>query len=141
LQEIEAPRFRDIRHTKVVRLSALRTGRLYPPENIPGTHFCWRLSRPQVHSAAGKIMSLKNSIDTIWNRAHDLLACGALPQPTTPPCSPILLLLSFLISAGRTFVIFLLKRFPLQRPVYCLSEWSTIAELCLAAVVRLCMAI
>jgi hypothetical protein len=25
---------------KVVRLSALRTGLLYYPENIPGTHFC-----------------------------------------------------------------------------------------------------
>jgi hypothetical protein len=25
---------------KVVKLSALRTGRLYPPGNIPGTHFC-----------------------------------------------------------------------------------------------------
>jgi hypothetical protein len=24
----------------VVTLSALRTGRLYPQENIPGTHFC-----------------------------------------------------------------------------------------------------
>ena len=39
LQEIEAPRFEDNRHMKVVRLSALRTGRLYPPGNIPGTHF------------------------------------------------------------------------------------------------------
>ena len=29
-QEVEAPRFRDILHMKVVRLSALRTGRLYP---------------------------------------------------------------------------------------------------------------
>jgi len=28
------------RHMKAVSLSALRTGRLYPPENIPGTHFC-----------------------------------------------------------------------------------------------------
>jgi len=27
-------------HMKVVRLSALRTGRFYPPGNIPGTHFC-----------------------------------------------------------------------------------------------------
>ena len=25
----------------VVRLSTLRTGRLYPPRNIPGTHLCW----------------------------------------------------------------------------------------------------
>jgi hypothetical protein len=32
---------------KVVRLSALRTGRLYPPGNIPGTHFFLRLSQPQ----------------------------------------------------------------------------------------------
>ena len=31
-QEIEAPRFQDSRHTKVVMLSALRTGRLYPQE-------------------------------------------------------------------------------------------------------------
>jgi hypothetical protein len=37
-QEVEAPRFPDNRHMKVVRLSAVSTGRLYPPENIPGTH-------------------------------------------------------------------------------------------------------
>jgi hypothetical protein len=30
--EVEAPRFQDNRHMKVVRLSALRTGRLYPQE-------------------------------------------------------------------------------------------------------------
>jgi hypothetical protein len=30
-QEVEAPRFIDNRHMKVVRLSALPTGRLYPP--------------------------------------------------------------------------------------------------------------
>jgi hypothetical protein len=40
LQEVEAPRFLDNRHMKVVRLSALRTGRHYAPGNIPGTHFC-----------------------------------------------------------------------------------------------------
>jgi hypothetical protein len=32
LQEVEALRFQDNRHMKVVRLSALRTGRLYPQE-------------------------------------------------------------------------------------------------------------
>ena len=31
-QEVEAPRFQDNRHIKVVRLSALRTGRFYPQE-------------------------------------------------------------------------------------------------------------
>ena len=31
-QEVEATRFQDIRHMKVVRVSALRTGRLYPQE-------------------------------------------------------------------------------------------------------------
>jgi len=31
-QEVEAPRFQDTRHMKVVRLSALRTGRLYAQE-------------------------------------------------------------------------------------------------------------
>ena len=31
-QEVEAPTFHDNRHMKVVRLSALRTGRLYPQE-------------------------------------------------------------------------------------------------------------
>jgi hypothetical protein len=35
-QKAEAPRFQDSRHMKVVRLSALLTGRLYPPGNIPG---------------------------------------------------------------------------------------------------------
>ena len=33
-----------------------------PPGNIPGTHFCWRLSQPQGHSAAGRIMSMKKKI-------------------------------------------------------------------------------
>jgi hypothetical protein len=31
-QEVEVPRFHDIRHMKVVRLSASRTGSLYPQE-------------------------------------------------------------------------------------------------------------
>jgi len=36
-----------------------------PPGNAPGTHFCQRLSRPQGHSAIGRIMSMKNSNETI----------------------------------------------------------------------------
>ena len=62
---------------------------LLPPGNIPGTHFCYRLSRPQGHSAARRIMSMKNSDDTIGNRTCDLLTCSAVPQPTAPPRSQI----------------------------------------------------
>ena len=70
---------------KVVMLSGLRTGRIYPPGNFPGTHFCQRLSRPQGRSAAGRIMSMKISNNTIGNRSSDLPACSAVPQPTAPP--------------------------------------------------------
>ena len=72
LQEVEVPLFQDIRHMKVVRLSAVRIGRLYPPGKIPGTHFCQRLIQPQGHNAVGRIMSVKNSNDTIGNQIRDL---------------------------------------------------------------------
>jgi hypothetical protein len=85
LQEVEAHRFLNNRHMKVVKLSALRTGRLYPPGKIPGTHFCQRLSRPQGHSATETIMSMKNSSDIIGNRTRDVPVCSAVPQPTAPP--------------------------------------------------------
>ena len=55
-----------------------------PSENIPGNHFCKRLSQPQGHSAAGRIMSMKNSNDTIGNRTHDLpTQLTALPRAPT----------------------------------------------------------
>jgi len=41
----------------VARLTALRTGRIYPPGDTPGTHFCYRLSPP--HSVAGRIIQQK----------------------------------------------------------------------------------
>jgi hypothetical protein len=45
---------------KVVRVSALRIGRLYPRGDMHDTHFCWRLNRPQGYSAAGRIKLMKN---------------------------------------------------------------------------------
>jgi len=39
-QDVEAPRFQDNLHMKEVRLSALRTGRLYTPGNIHGSYLC-----------------------------------------------------------------------------------------------------
>ena len=43
----------------VVSLSALRTGPFLPPGNTHGTHFCWRLNRPQGHSAIGRLCQWK----------------------------------------------------------------------------------
>jgi hypothetical protein len=55
-----------------------------PPGNTSGTHFFYRLSRPLGQSATERIMSLKNSNDTIGNRARDLPVFSAVPQPTAP---------------------------------------------------------
>ena len=59
-----------------------------PPGNIPGTHFCYRLSQTQGHRTAGRSVSMKNFNDTIGNRTRDLLACSAVPQPIAPPRAP-----------------------------------------------------
>ena len=77
-QDVEVNRFQDNRHMKVVSLSALRTGRLYPTGNVPGTHFCYTL----------RIMSMKNSSDTTGNRTSELPICSAVPQPTAKPRGP-----------------------------------------------------
>ena len=87
---------------KVERLSALRAGRFYTPGDIPGTHFGWRLSQPQGHSAAGRITSMKNSNDTFGNRTRDLPTCGVVPQPTAPPRAPSYYVCKYLLY-GETF--------------------------------------
>jgi hypothetical protein len=84
-QEVDSPRFQDSRLMKVVRVSALRTGCLYPLGNIPGTHFCWRLSRSEGHSAARRTMSMKSYKDTLGNGTREHSACRAVPQTTVPP--------------------------------------------------------
>jgi len=86
-QEVEAPRFQDNRHMKVVRLSALRTGQLYPQFLVLVSVRGW--VNPRGHSAAGRIMSMKNFNDTIGNRTRELLACSTVPQPTAPPLTPV----------------------------------------------------
>jgi hypothetical protein len=66
-----------------VRLSALRTGRFLPPGRFLVLSSVKRLSRPQGHSAAGRIRSIEKSSDLIGNRTHNLPACNIVPQPST----------------------------------------------------------
>ena len=60
---------------KVVRLSALRTGRLY----------FQRLSRLQDLDVAGRINLMKIPNDPTGNRIRNLQACSAVPQPSASP--------------------------------------------------------
>jgi hypothetical protein len=56
---------------------------------IPGTHFHQRLSRPQGHSAAGRIRSIEKSNDLIGIRTRDFPDCSIVPQP---PCKLVYLI-------------------------------------------------
>jgi hypothetical protein len=86
----------------VLRLSALSTGRLYP-KKYSLYSFLLEAESPQGHSTAGRIMSMKNSVDTIGNRTRDLPTCSSVPQPTALPRVPpiylgyLLILLFYLL--------------------------------------------
>jgi hypothetical protein len=70
----EATKFYDKRQMKVVRLSALHNGSIYTPWDIPITQFHYWLSRPEGHSVAERIISMKISKNNIGNRTRDFPA-------------------------------------------------------------------
>jgi len=77
LQKVEAPRTsRQSAHEGPMRRQPLTPG------DIPGTHFCSRLSPLQGHSAAGMIRSMKNLNDHKGNQTSNLLICSTAPQYT-----------------------------------------------------------
>jgi hypothetical protein len=53
----------------------------FTPRKYSWYSFLLGLSRPQGHSATGRIMSIKISNDTIGNRTRDLPVCSAVTQP------------------------------------------------------------
>jgi len=70
---------------KVVRFSALRTGRLYP-RRYPWYSFL--LEYELTHSAAPSISSIKNPSDIV-NQTRDHPVCSAVPKPTAPSRTPL----------------------------------------------------
>jgi hypothetical protein len=81
--------------SEISRQSAHEGGKVVSPSHrpsLPPRKCSWYsflgLSRPQGHSATERIMSMKNSKDTIGNRTRDLPVCSAVPQSTAPPRAP-----------------------------------------------------
>jgi hypothetical protein len=58
------------------------------PRKYSWYSFLLETESTQGHSAARRIMSMKNSSDTIGNQTRYLPACSPAPQPTTPPRTP-----------------------------------------------------
>jgi hypothetical protein len=52
---LRLPHFLDNRLTDDGEVVSLTRRPTFTTRNIPGTYFCYRLSRPQDHSAAGRI--------------------------------------------------------------------------------------
>ena len=82
--------FLESRNTKVVRLSDLCTGRLYPTEDILVLISFGRPSQPIGHCAAERDKLMKNSDDPIGNRARDIPSRSAVPVPTAAHHTPLL---------------------------------------------------
>jgi hypothetical protein len=74
------PHFLDNRLTDGGDAVSLMRRSPFVPRKIPGTHFYYRLSRPQGHNADGRIRSIEKSNYLIGNRTRDLLACSIVPE-------------------------------------------------------------
>jgi hypothetical protein len=93
-RRLRLPDFHDIRHMKVVRSSALRTGRLYPQE------CSWYSFSQGAESTPGpwygrKEYVTEKSSDTTGNRSRDRPTSSAAPlplcYPRPPPCWKVIL--------------------------------------------------
>jgi hypothetical protein len=75
------PHFLDSQLTDSGKVVSLMRWPSFTPMMIPGTHFCWRPSRPQGHSAAGRIRPIEKSNDLIRTQTNNILASSTVAQP------------------------------------------------------------
>jgi hypothetical protein len=79
---LRLPHFLDNRLTDGGEVVNLKCRPPFTPRKIPGT-------RPQGHSAAGRIRSIEKKIHFIGIRFRDLPACSIVPQAATLPRAPV----------------------------------------------------
>jgi hypothetical protein len=100
IQEVQTPR--------ISRQTFYESGKVSPTHQtssppIPSTHLFWRFSQPQDHSAAGRIVSIKNSNDYVGSRTLYLPPFSSVPQQTAPPRDAFSLRLKFIALVSLIF--------------------------------------
>jgi len=118
---LRVPDFPENQYMKVVRLSAVCTGRLYPPWDTPGTHYCQRLSRTQGHFASRRIKSMK-----MFNDPHieSNLRTIAVPKPNASPRIPVLCMLNSILSCVVRRIFAIYPRKSVFKMLYCPALFS-----------------
>jgi hypothetical protein len=66
------------------------------PEDVPGTHLCWRLSRPQGHSSPERIKSIKES-QTLHRKSNPRPSCLHSTVTACPKLLPTVIIIIIII--------------------------------------------